>query len=453
MSKKRSSALTARLHTLDSHPLWGRLVRNASWSLGAAVFSRAASLLGVVIITHNLSPQQFGTLAIVQLFMAVAAGLAGLGLRVAVTKRVAETRTSQPRRAEGYVAQTLRLSLLASLSLSAGFLIARNWIAAGIVHRPEDISVVVVLAGMLPFTVVGDSLIGILAGLEEFRRAARLQVARTIASTVASVVGVVLGGLLGAIVGWTVADIASCVLGLAITNRALNRVSLRLHFRGPSPDWNMVFRIGLPAAAASLAVQGSLLYGQQLLAATPGGLAEVAAFSVAFRWSASILFVLTAVSPVFLPMLANLRAEGKRSDYRTLLRSNVAATLGLSAGPALLVGLASPWLMGLSGAGYRQQSLILVILAVAAVPTGFNTLLSQAALSLDAIGAWLLSDLVLAGTLVSCALLLVGRWKADGLAFAYLLAYIATCLVLWPPVRHRLAQMGPRVRPVPGSPL
>jgi hypothetical protein len=55
---------------------------------------------------------------------------------------------------------------------------------------------------------------------------------------------------------------------------------------------------------------------------------------------------------------------------------------------------------------------------------------SQAALSIDAVWAWLVSDLVLAATLGGVALTLVSLEGSVGLATAYGIGYVATCIVL-----------------------
>jgi O-antigen/teichoic acid export membrane protein len=74
----------------------------------------------------------------------------------------------------------------------------------------------------------------------------------------------------------------------------------------------------------------------------------------------------------------------------------------------------------------------------ATIPVVWNTILSQTALALEAIWAWFVSDLVLALVLITAALLLIPRYNAGGLALAYGLGYLATCLALVQPVRTRL---------------
>ena len=67
-----------------------------------------------------------------------------------------------------------------------------------------------------------------------------------------------------------------------------------------------------------------------------------------------------------------------------------------------------------------------------------NSVISQAALSLDAIRAWLLSDLTLAVTVVGAAWMLIPDYRSVGLAIGYALAYVMACGVLAIPLRGQM---------------
>src|SRR5205823_4459029 len=110
-------------------------------------------------------------------------------------------------------------------------------------------------------------------------------------------------------------------------------------------------------------------------------------------------------------------------------------------GPAIAVAALAPIIMRLGGTAYEAGWPALVILAGAAVPSALNNALSQTALSLNRIRAWLLSDIVLAASLALFALILAPRLRATGLAAAYLGAMVLTCVVLFGPVRRGLAQL------------
>lgn len=202
--------------------------------------------------------------------------------------------------------------------------------------------------------------------------------------------------------------------------------------------------VGLPAFAANIAVTLALVLGQSLLADQPLGYQQVAQFNVAYRWSLVVLFLPASMAPILLPLLSNLRAEGALRSFLHLLRTNLWLNVILTALPAGVLIVLRDQVLGLSGSSYVAESTTFVVLMVATVPTALNSVMSQAALSLDAIRAWLLSDLALAVVLVGVAWVLIPRHQSVGLAVGYAVAYLVTCCVLAIPLRnHVRALNGP----------
>jgi O-antigen/teichoic acid export membrane protein len=194
----------------------------------------------------------------------------------------------------------------------------------------------------------------------------------------------------------------------------------------------------MPALVAGVAILLALLVGQRMLAGQPNGFIHVAQFSIAFRWSLVVLFVPASLSPVMLPFLANLAGAKAHDPFRRLVRANFITLTLATAIPALVLIVARQPVLGLSGSAYRSDTLTFAVMIGATIPVVWNTILSQTALALEAIWAWFVSDLVLALVLIAAALLLIPRYDAGGLALAYGLGYLATCLALVQPVRARL---------------
>jgi O-antigen/teichoic acid export membrane protein len=137
-------------------------------------------------------------------------------------------------------------------------------------------------------------------------------------------------------------------------------------------------------------------------------------------------------------MMSRLRAQAQPRQALSLFRGMLWITVAIAAVPAVLVAAFPGTVLRLNGSYYARDTLPLVILAVAAVPSAVNNVLSSASVSVGAIRAWLLSDVVLAGALVGVALWLAPREGAAGLAAAYLAAYLATDASLVLPLRRRL---------------
>jgi O-antigen/teichoic acid export membrane protein len=216
--------------------------------------------------------------------------------------------------------------------------------------------------------------------------------------------------------------------------------SLLLRLRGPlrlalakvRQSIRPLLRVSLPAMLAGVSLLPALWLGQVLLSRQPDGLQKVGVFAVAYRWHLVAVFVPAVLGSVLLPMLGRLRATERGSDaYQLFLRYGW-FTLALAAPAALMLMVFATPIMALQGAQYAAGATILVVLGLAVIPAALNNVLSQRAVAETRLARWVVSDIALAGTLVAIALPLVPLLDGVGLAWAYVAAFVATCLVLIP---------------------
>ena len=285
---------------------------------------------------------------------------------------------------------------------------------------------------------VSSATTGALAGLETFRSAALVMTTRSVATAILMVVGASVGGAAGGLAGWSAGEcLAAGVSVLALKRRCRIEGVPITTSAGPT-TWRTLRRIGYPSLAATVSVSFALAMGQRLLAQGSLGLQHVAEFNVSYRWSMVILFVPTSLAPVLLPMFANLRASQAMVAFVRLLRANLWLTAALTVLPATVFILFRDTILGLSGSAYTANTVTFVVLMIATVPTAINSVLSQAAVGLDRIRLWLVSDIALALTIVSIAWVLIPDRASTGLAWAYVVGYAATCLVIAIPLQRRI---------------
>ena len=417
-----------------------RVVGAASWTFTGAVFGRAISLVGTIAATRLLSPTAFGQFSAIQLMVTTFAGFAALGLGVAVTKRIAEVRATNPERVGDFARVATKVVLVSGTAATAVVIVGRVWLADTWLRDPALATGLVLASAMTLTSSLFGVQIGILTGFEAFKHAAIANTLRSTLTALLLLVGIQVAGLNGGLLGFVVGEaIAAAWAVLAVSRCGLDR-STSIFRRGHSAPGTLgsLWKVGMPAFVAGVAILLALLVGQRVLAGQPNGYVLVAQFSVAFRWSVVVLFVPTSLSPVMLPFLANLAGARAHDPFRRLLRANFMTLTAATAVPALVLIIARQPVLGLSGAAYQSDTVTFVVMILSTIPVVWNTILSQTALALEAIWAWFVSDLVLALVLISAALLLIPRHGAAGLALAYALGYLATCLALLQPARTRL---------------
>ena len=191
-------------------PVVRRFVVGATWLLVGSAAGRVLSLAGTIVATRLLLPRAFGQLSYIQAVVTFVAGLATLGLNVAVTKSVAAARASSQSQAAQLIGLSLRVTAASGAVLALAMFLFRAEIAK-LLGSPELAdqlaqASVAVAAGAI-FAVA----VGALNGIESFRAVAVVTSLRSVLSSALMVTGAASNGLAGAITGWAIGESLAAV--------------------------------------------------------------------------------------------------------------------------------------------------------------------------------------------------------------------------------------------------
>jgi O-antigen/teichoic acid export membrane protein len=431
---KRTTALAGALTRVSK----SAYLASTGWLLVSAVASRMAALAATVVVSRVLMPASFGRLAVLQTAVTALAAIAGFGVGVALIKRVAEVRSTAPSLAGRYVGAGLLATAAGGLAVTALYLAAAHPVSLWLTRTSHGQSAVIASSGAILFTALLTSTQGALAGMESFRRVAISQALQSAVPSLGLIVGAELSGLNGALAGYSVASAVAAGASLVMLRTALRGQGIPIARSFDPAVWRALLRLGAAAFAASLVVTSALLFGQLILAYRSHGYAQVALFNVSYRWQLGIMLLPGTLASVLLPTMARLGAQGRDTASARLFTLNARLTAIVSAVPALLLALLAPVVLGLSGKYYSHHLAPFRILMLAAVPGALNNVLSSAGISLGAIRAWLVSDIVLALAFFATAVTLIPGHGATGLALAFLAGYVATDAALIRPILRRL---------------
>lgn len=424
----------------------------ASLLLAGAVVGRLGTLIATVVCSRLLVPAIFGQVALIQTIITFAGGLAGLGLGVSITRLLAENRAASPELAGAYLRWATLATGIAVALVTAAYIGLAGPISALMLGTARYGDFMVASAVAVPATALLTLIQASLMGLQRFGNAAVSQAVQGVLQSVGLAIGAVIGTGQAALWGFSLGTGAAAALSGLLLWRAVIAAGMPFGRRPDTFSSRPVWRIGIPAFLAFLSLSLALLAGQAILAHVRHGYALVALFNVAYRWHLGLLFIPASVAPALLPMMSDLQSSGRGADARRLFRINLALAVGITAVPAALLIALAPTILGLSGEFYAGHAIVLIVLVVAAIPGAINNVLSGAGVSLDAVRAWLTSDLALAVAFLASAALLIPRSGATGLALAYLIGYIATDITLAIPLRARLAGLKNAPSPTPPVP-
>ena len=254
------------------------------------------------------------------------------------------------------------------------------------------------------------------------------------------IVGALMFGVAGAVAAGSFGELAGAAAGYVATRRACRRAGLHLDLRLAWRERATFWRFSLPAFVASACTQPAMWIGQVALMHRSEGVVQAGYFAFASRWYLFVLFFSSTIAPVGLSVLSNLRSTATPAAHARFLRVAIGINLAVVIPPALGVVLLAVRLCRLGGPGYGAAAPTVVVLALTCVPAALNTVLSQAALSLDRVRAWVLSDVALAVTLGTLSICLAPGLGSLGVAFANLAGMIVTCAVLVGPVAMAIRQ-------------
>jgi len=419
----RVSRLSRRL--LPSGSLRARLARGALWSALGSGFSRAMTLVSMIVVARVLGTARFGQLGIVQSTAGVFSVYAGLGLNLTATKYLAGYRRSDPERAGRILALVERVALGSGGACALVVGLAAPVLALRVVHAPSLAGALASGAALIFFGALNGVQTGALAGLEAFKALARVNALAAAGSLTFPLVGVWLLGLEGAVIGLAAALAVSCLLAGIALRAELARAGIRPDRAGWWRERGVLWRFALPAVlGSSLFVPATWIGDLILVNRHPRGYAELGVFNAADQWRVALLFLPGVLAPVVVSVFSNLRLAGHPRRRRLIALAMIAS--GAAAGtPGLFVTLAASRIMGLYGSGFQDREPVLTLLVLTAVVAALAGVFGQVIVS--SLSMWwnlALNALWAAGFIVSCTLL-VPRFGAEGLAVALLIAYLA----------------------------
>ena len=413
------------------------ILRNAGWSLMAAVIARGANVLVLMACARILAQERLGELAITQSTVGLFGSLAGLGLGMTTTKFLAEYRSSDPARAGRILALSLITAVVSALAMTGGFIALAPWVAARSLAAPGMSWVLIASSGLLGLGVIEAVETGALTGFEAFRTIATLSAWAGVASLPLTALLVWWFGLGGAIAGLTLTLALSCILNGVALWKECRRHGVHMQFAGCLEERRILIGFSLPAYLSGVIVAPTTWLASAMLVNQPGGYAEMALYAAADRFRFILIFVPLAACRLIVPALARYRASGDQHGYASVLRLNLQLGLALTVIPAAICALASPYLMNLYGTAFRHGWPIMAILSFSAIPTVLNTQFGSVLLGDDRAWTRMAVDVFLGLVCIGVAWLAVPRWGASGLAVAFSAAYTVATIVLLICLRSR----------------
>ncbi len=400
-----------------------RLTHGVFWSFlgtaGARFFSLAASLAAARL----LGRETFGALSMVQSTLGFLGVFASFSLGLTATKYVAELKDRDPVQSGRLIALSQLAALVTGSAVTVALVLAAPWLARHTLNAPPLAFMLQLGAPILLISALLGVQTGCLAGFQDFRTIARINLYQGLLSLPLTFILIYRFGMAGAVLSLVLAAFIHLLLSSWALGRACRAWGLTPDYRRCLSEQRTLWRFSLPAVLAGSMLSPVTWAAHAILVQQPGGYAELGLFYAASKLQVLIMFASNAVSLVTGPLLAEIHGSRDRERFARASNLNLKAAWSLALpGGFLLIGL-SPWLMALFGPAFQEGRLIPAVLICVAVLNLVNDTVGQTLISSGRMWAGFVLYLAWGLTLLAGAWLLVPALGAAGLALAYFLAY------------------------------
>jgi O-antigen/teichoic acid export membrane protein len=407
---------------LPRSSLRARWAKGAFYDFAGTAGLQLLLLLGALVTARTLGKEKFGELGIIQATITLLGAFTGLGLGQTATKHVAELRASDPLRAGRIVGATIGTSLVAGSLLAAAIFFSSPRLAL-ILKAPGLVVELEIASLILWLSAVNATQVGALSGVEAWKDVARgalLQGVTALALIVATVRSFGLEGVLGA---QAVALFLRIAANQIVVGRRCHAAGIPVTFKGAARELELLFHFGLPVLLTTGLLE-SLNWTSELLLCRGSGYSELGIFNAAQQWRWGILVLTAVLGEASLPIVSDLVGRGERDRARRFVWRQVLLNAAYAAPLLLALSVASPWIMGLYGAGFREDWRVLVAMSGSAVLLSLANPPSWALLGHGR--PWLWACLAFcSGAVFLAALSALLPWGALGLALAYVAMFLA----------------------------
>lgn len=410
---------------VEASPLGYRLAKGVFWSMAGAVISRGLMFVATVLVARMLGKTIYGELGMIQSTVGMFGVFAGFGLGLTATKHVAEFRQSDPDRAGRIIGLSGLFAMVTGGLMALGLFIFAPWLAEHTINAPHLSGVLRIGALILFINALNGAQTGALAGFEAFKTIAYVNLFVGLISFPILVSGVYFGGLTGAVWALTINLCVNWLLNHVALRKEARRYSVPFTFRDCSREWSILWSFALPAALAGSMVGPVNWACGAFLVNQPDGYGEMGIFSATIVFRRITLLIVGNLNQPLLSMACNVQLGSEGN----LERINILSTwvIGLIVSLPLICFPMFPELLFGSeykGKGFRITfALVMAYTCIQLYKNGLSRVLVARSLM------WLsvLSNLLWGIVMLAVSYWAV-QWGAQGLAFSFLVAYLASAL-------------------------
>jgi O-antigen/teichoic acid export membrane protein len=206
--------------------LFHRYLSAAGYTLGSAVVGRSIAFVNTVLLVRWLGPGNYGAYAVLLSLLMVVSSFANLRLDLGLARYLPQFLLQRSCAEKELVKRAWKLGVALGVLASIGLAALAGFVATRVYARPELTGFVRLIAPAIALTVIQQMSLSTLAGLQDYRKVAALQVMTSTLQLVASVTGWAWMGLRGAVLGYVAATGIAALVAAFVARQRLGEAGL-----------------------------------------------------------------------------------------------------------------------------------------------------------------------------------------------------------------------------------
>ncbi|WP_333621356.1 oligosaccharide flippase family protein [Sphingobacterium multivorum] len=401
-----------------------RIFNHSFWILAGNVLSKSILLLATILMTRFLGKEEYGYFGIIKSTILTFVMFTGLELGLTATKYISQYKDIDKTKVEKIVGLSNLSALIISILISILIYVFADDIAleinAQVLSKEIRIS-----SFILFFSSLNGIQNGILAGLEQFKKASINNVVAGIISSLALIFSSKYYSLEAVVVAFGSNFVILFLLNYITLKKVFySKFRVNLFERQNFDEFSVLWKFSLPAILAGLVVGPVAWFCNYLLVNQLKGYEQMANFDIANQWRNTILFIPSALAQIVLPLLAS--SAHSKSEYNLIFEKNLKINIYLSILLVIVFVFASPLIIHFYGRQYDDALMPMIVMFITTGFVAVNNVVGQAIASQGKMWLGFVFNLIWGLVLIVSAYLfiLVLKQGAWGLSIAYLISYI-----------------------------
>jgi O-antigen/teichoic acid export membrane protein len=383
----------------------------------------------MVVVARILGKQGYGEFGIVRTTINLFATFGGMGLGLTANRYVAQFRENDKQQSGQIIGSSYVLAAAFGLIAALGLLSASRYLTLGVLHAPQLNTGLRIAAPLIFLGAINGAQVGILQGLEAYRRLAGGTLLQGIAALLCFSAGTSYSGLDGALVGYLTYACFGTLVFHVIIRKELARQQIRVEYRSLQKTLPIFRRFSIPVALMGLAVAPFKWLPESMLA-RKFGFQELGIFQASMTIATIFIAIISTLNAPLISAMASSRHAKSRARMQCLSMYVPWYIFLILAAPCVLFPELESVLFGQSfnTPHFRTVNLLLVLYCGLLVYyQGITRLMVQSG------AMWLgFFTNVCEGLSLIVAFYFLSGYGAVGLGIAYVISYVVRSAITTP---------------------